>query len=224
VTSFYVDSADRTLAEPLLLSGVFAGLTTNPEMLRSAGVANEEIAALVGWATAAGADTVFVQAWGSDAAALEASGHAIRQFGANTVVKVPATQVGLEVTARLVSAGIPVLVTAVYAAKQVLPTMAAGAQFIAPYLGRMNDAGRDGLAEIAAMQRMIEADSSELKILVASLRTPVDATRLAEIGVSHFTLAPTVWALFFDDELTATAVKAFDEASAAGDRHPSSSR
>jgi TalC/MipB family fructose-6-phosphate aldolase len=224
VTSFYIDSADRTLAEPLLSSGVFAGLTTNPEMLRSAGVANEEIDALVGWATAAGADTVFVQAWGADAAALEASGRAIRQFGANTVVKVPATQVGLQVTARLVSSGIPVLVTAVYAAKQVLPAMAAGAQFIAPYLGRMNDAGRDGLAEIAAMQRMIEADGSELKILVASLRTPVDATRLAEIGVSHFTLAPEVWDQFFDDELTAAAVKVFDEASAAGDRQPSSSR
>lgn len=218
MTSFYLDSADRSLAEPLLSSRVFAGLTTNPTLLRSAGIANGEIAALVDWASAAGADTVFVQAWGADAAALEASGRAIRQFGPHTVVKVPATQDGLEVTARLESAGIPVLVTAVYAARQVLPAMAAGAHFIAPYLGRMNDAGRDGFAEIAAMQRMIEASGSELKILVASLRTPADATRLAESGVSHFTVGPKVWDQFFDDELTAAAVETFEEASAAGDR------
>lgn len=135
-------------------------------------------------------------------------------------MKLPATRDGLGVTARLESAGIPVLVTAVYAASQVLPAMAAGAHFIAPYLGRMNDAGRDGFAEISAMQRIIEAGGSELKILVASLRTPADATRLAEIGVSHFTLAPKVWGQFFEDELTAAAVDAVEAASAAGDRHP----
>ena len=220
MTSFYIDSADRGIAEPLLSSGLFAGLTTNPSLLRTAGIANRDIAALVGWATVAGAATVFVQAWGADAATLEASGRRIREFGPNTVVKVPATRAGLEVTAKLEAASIPVLVTAVYAASQVLPAMAAGAHFIAPYLGRMNDAGRDGYAEIGAMQRIIEAGGSKLKVLVASLRTPADATRLAEIGVTHFTLAPKVWDLFFDDELTASAVETFEAASAAGERHP----
>lgn len=219
MTSFYIDSADRGIAEPLLSSGMFAGLTTNPTLLRTAGIANRDIAALVGWATVAGAATVFVQAWGTDTATLEASGRRIREFGPNTVVKVPATRAGLEVTARLAAASIPVLVTAVYAASQVLPAMAAGAQFIAPYLGRMNDAGRDGYAEIAAMQRMIEASGSKLEILVASLRTPKDAARLAEIGVTHFTLAPQVWDMFYDDELTAAAVESFEAASAAGERH-----
>lgn len=216
---FYIDSADREVARPLLSTGVFAGLTTNPTLLRTAGVANRDIAALVGWATAAGARTVFVQAWGADAQALEASGRAIREFGPNIVVKVPATRDGIQVTARLESAEIPVLVTAVHEASQVLPAMAAGAHFVAPYLGRMNDAGRDGYAEIAAMQRVIDTSGSELQILVASLRTPADAMRLAEIGVRHFTLSPKVWDRFFDDELTATAVHAFEDAAAKGHRH-----
>lgn len=213
---FYLDSAQREDVEPWLRTGLIEGLTTNPTLLQSSGVRNDELGTLVAWATAAGARTVFVQSWGDGAAELARRGRQLAGLGDAVVVKIPATADGLAATARLTAEGIPVLVTAVYTAAQVLPAIAAGATYLAPYLGRMNDAGRDGAGEIAAMQRVVRASGSPLRLLVASLRSPSDALRLAEVGVRDFTTAPGVFARFFEDELTAAAVAAFEEASAAG--------
>lgn len=216
MTAFYIDSAQRRVVEPLLRSGLVAGVTTNPTLLETAGVRNDAIPDLVSWATAAGARAVFVQAWGATADELERRGRALRSLGDAVVVKLPVTPAGLQATARLEADGVPVLVTAVYSATQVLPTMAAGASLIAPYLGRMNDAGRDGFAEIEAMQRVVDASGSSLRILVASLRTAADVLRLAEVGVRDFTLAPAVWAELAADPLTDAAVAEFERASRAG--------
>lgn len=216
MTSFFIDSADRRQVEPLLRSGLVAGVTTNPTLLRRAGVANDAIPALVAWAAAAGARTIFLQAWGSDAAELERRGRALYALDPRVAVKLPVTAAGLAATARLEGDGIPVLVTAVYSAVQVLPVIASGATYVAPYLGRMNDAGRDGFTEIVAMQRIIDASGSPLRVLVASLRSPGDAARLAEAGIADFTLAPKLWEEFFADPLTADAVRVFDADTAAG--------
>ena len=93
--------------------------------------------------------------------------------------------------------------------------MAVGASYIAPYLGRMNDAGRDGLQEIGRMQQAISAVGSTTHILVASLRKPSDALALAALGVRDLTMAPVVWAKFFTDPLTETAVDVFEQAAVA---------
>jgi len=216
VSSFYIDSAQRQVVEPLLRSGLVAGVTTNPTLLEAAGVRNEAIPDLVSWATDAGARAVFVQAWGGSAEQLERRGRDLRALDDRVVVKLPVTPAGLQATARLAADGIPVLVTAVYSATQVFPTMAAGASMIAPYLGRMTDAGRDGFAEIAAMQRVIDASGSTLRVLVASLRTPGDVLRLAEVGVRDFTLGPAVWEQLAADPLTDAAVAEFERAAQAG--------
>jgi TalC/MipB family fructose-6-phosphate aldolase len=214
--NFFVDSAERTVVEPLLRSGLIAGVTTNPTLLRTAGVRNEDIPGFVKWAVNAGAGTVFVQAWGATDDELEWRGRQLGALGDRVVVKIPATLAGLRASRRLVADGVPVLVTAVYAAHQVLPVIAVGARFIAPYLGRMNDAGRDGVAEIAAMQRAIGSTGSSLRILVASVRDPVAATRLAAVGIRDFTLGENVFRQFFADPLTADAVALFERVVAEG--------
>lgn len=213
---FYVDSADLDDATPLLGSGLFAGLTTNPTLLQRTGIGNAGIPQVVERARSAGAGTIFVQAWGAQVDELVQRGRWIRGLGDDVVVKVPVTTAGLEATARLSSEGVPVLVTAVYRTSQVLPVLAAGATYIAPYLGRMNDAGRDGLAEIGTMQRIIDASGSALRVLVASLRSADDVVALAQLGVTDFTLAPAVWAGLAEDPLTTAAVEVFETASAAG--------
>jgi transaldolase len=207
---FYLDTASRAEAEPLLRSGVFSGLTTNPSILAASGIRNSQIPEVVGWSGEAGARQVFVQAWGATCAELEDCGSWINSLGDNLVVKVPATSAGIEATRSLADAGVRVLVTAVYAREQALPAMAAGAEYLAPYLGRMNDAGRDGHSEIAAIQQCIDAGTSPMKILVASLREAAQVSALAQLGVSHFTLAPATWRKFFADPLTAAAVEVFE--------------
>jgi transaldolase len=211
---FYLDTAFRAEAEPLLRSGLFAGLTTNPSILAGAGVLNRQIPELIQWAADAGAGTVFVQAWGATRAELEDRGAWIHSLGENLVVKVPATAAGVAAARTLAAGGVRVLLTAVYAREQALPAMAAGAEFLAPYLGRMNDAGRDGTGEIAAIQQCITAGASPLKLLVASLRETAQISALAQLGISHFTLTPATWHKFFADPLTAAAVGVFEAESA----------
>ena len=211
----YIDSADRALAEPLLRYRCFTGLTTNPTLLQAAGVRRQQLGELVDWAVVAGARKVFLQSWGGTADDLLTNGRELRALGDKVVVKVPVTEAGIHAAAILESEGTPVLVTAVYNSTQALPAMAIGASYIAPYFGRMCDAGRDGLREIERMQKAISAAGSTTRILVASLREPADALALAALGVRDLTMAPAAWAKFFTDPLTEAAVEEFEQAAIA---------
>src|SRR6266498_3128522 len=123
-----------------------------------------------------------------------------------------ATSAGAQEAVILVRHGHPVLLTAVYNAQQALLGAAAGAHYVAPYLGRMNDAGRRARAEIIAMQRALRAVGSQTKILVASLRSLSDLVALAQEGLSCFALSPAVSQDFFAEPLTDEIVQAFDRA------------
>lgn len=211
--NLYLDPAERSVAEPLLRSGCFTGLTTNPTLLHAAGIRRHDLGGMIDWARAAGAKAVFVQSWGTTQQELVSHGQKLCALGGEVVIKVPATAVGITAAAALEDLGTPVLVTAVCNAAQCLPAMAVGASYVAPYLGRMNDAGRNGIQEIARMQRSITAVGSGTRILVASLREPSDALTLAELGVRDFTFAPAAWSAFFTDPLTDEAVNVFEQAS-----------
>jgi transaldolase len=87
---------------------------------------------------------------------------------------------------------------------------AAGATYVAPYLGKLDDAGLDGIAVVAAMQEILEATGSTCKILLASVRSVPAMVALARRGVGAFTMATPVAEAFFDDQLTAAAVAVFD--------------
>jgi TalC/MipB family fructose-6-phosphate aldolase len=205
----YLDTADRSAAEPLLATGLFAGLTTNPTILRRAGLTVDAIPEIYKWATAAGAPEVFFQAWGDD---LLGKGRELRELGREVVVKVTASLPGSSACAALAAEGVPTLLTAVYAPGQAMIAAAAGATYIAPYLGRMTDAGRDGPGDVLAMQEILAGTAT--RILLASIRDVPSMVALARRGVECFTFAPAVAHEFFADELTAEAVKVFEEAAA----------
>jgi transaldolase len=103
----------------------------------------------------------------------------------------------------------------VYNPGQAVVAAAAGATYIAPYLGKLQDAGLDGFDEIIAMQQVLAATGSATKVLLASVRNVAAIVRLARHGVDCHTMAPAVAEKFFDDELTALAVRTFEDAVAA---------
>jgi TalC/MipB family fructose-6-phosphate aldolase len=208
----YLDTADRAAAEDLLRTGLFAGLTTNPTILQRSGLGVAHAPEIYGWAVAAGAREVFFQAWGEDADTLVERGERLRELGPEVVVKVPASRAGAAACARLAAHGAPTLLTAVYAPGQVLVAAAAGATYIAPYLGRLNDAGRDGIAEVTAMQEVLAATGASTKILLASVRDVPSMVTLARRGIDCFTIGPPVAEAFFAEHLTAAAVAAFEDA------------
>lgn len=211
----YLDTADRAAAESLLSTGLFAGVTTNPTILKRAAQSVADIPKIYRWAKGAGAREVFFQAWGQDVATLIERGLRLRALGEDVVVKLVASRAGSAACAALAARQVPTLLTAVYTPAQALVAAAAGATYVAPYLGKLQDAGRDGLAEVQTMQEVLAATGSPTKVLLASIRDTSSMVALARVGVDCFTMAPAVAEELFTDELTAEAVRTFEDVVAA---------
>lgn len=208
----YLDTADRVAAEDLLATGLFAGVTTNPTILQRSGLGVAAIPDIYRWATAAGAQEVFFQSWGLGTDELVERGVRLRELGDEVVVKLVASRAGSAACAALARRGIPTLLTAVYTPGQAIVGAAAGATYIAPYLAKLNDGGRDGVFEVTAMHEVLRATGAGTEVLLASIRDVPSMVALARVGVRHFTIGPSVVEEFFTDELTAGAVTTFEAA------------
>lgn len=206
----YVDSADVTRVGELLEGGLVAGVTTNPTILERSGRRVGEIAELYDQWVAQGASEVFFQTWGADASELLANADRILALGDRVVVKVPATREGFVATRSLVAGGATVLVTAVYSPAQALACASYGVRYVAPYLGRLRDSGRDGVALIADMQAVCAG--SETNVIAASLRSPDDIVELRQVGVPYFTAHPDVILGLLSDETSDQAAAEFEAA------------
>jgi transaldolase len=213
----YVDSADVADWQKWLPMGLFYGVTTNPLLLQRANVPCDlgTLTRLANTAFALGAQRIHLQVWGTDADTMTAIGRQLAAVDNRVSVKVPITREGSLCAQRLIAEGVSVTLTGVYAAYQTLTAMALGADYAAPYLGRMNEAGRDGQAEIVTMYNMTQNLGIPLKLLVASLRQIEDVAALAQHGVNTFTLAPAIVEALFGDSLTAQAAADFESAARA---------
>ncbi len=215
---FLLDSADRAAWGAWLPLGCFHGVTTNPILLEAAGVpcTLPTLSTLARQAFDLGAGEVHLQAWGRTRELYGDHGRALAAIDPRIVVKVPATVEGVAAAAKLRDDGVRLTLTAVYSAAQALVASALGAEYAAPYLGRMNDAGRDGFGEVVAMARAERGRGSAMRILVASLRDASDLVRLAGEGLDTFTFGPKVAAGLLADDLAAEAVEAFEKAAERG--------
>lgn len=206
----YVDSAAVDAVGSLLEGGLVEGVTTNPTILQRSGRRLGDIPGLYEQWVSQGAREVFFQTWGMDAAELLANAEPIIALGDRVVVKVPATRAGFVATRALTDRGVPVLVTAVYSAGQALAAASYGARYIAPYFGRLGDAGHDAVATIGSMHRMLEGSRTE--VLAASLRSPADIVALREQGVARFTAAPVVIESLLLDDVSESSAAEFEAA------------
>lgn len=206
----YVDSADVDRVGRLLAAGVVHGVTTNPTILERGGRTAAELPDLYQRWVGEGAREVFFQTWGGDAASLLRNAEGIRELGDRVAVKVPATAEGFAAASALVREGASVLVTAVYSVAQALACASIGVRYIAPYLGRMRDAGLDGYAIIAQMQDVCEG--SDTTVLAASLRSADDIVGLRLAGVPYFTAAPDVLDELLFHEVSDSSAAEFDAA------------
>lgn len=188
-----IDSADPQSWEGLWPLGLFQGITTNPTLLKRAGIpcTLQALAGLAEEAYRLGIRELHLQAWGSTTEELLDCARALADLSPQcVVVKLPLTQAGLLTSRLLLERGTRVTLTACYGAPQVLAAAALGCTYVAPYLGRIQDEGRDGFAEVLSMQQCLVGLGSPTRLLVASLRTPEDLSRLAPAGIDTFTLSP----------------------------------
>lgn len=212
---FFLDTADTMEWAALLPLGIFHGVTTNPVLLQRAAVpcSIDECHRLASTAFELGAREFMAQAWGGGSDALVASGLALARVDPQRiVVKVPVTAEGTRAASELVAAGVRVCLTACYSREQALVATAVGAEYLAPYLGRMCDAGRDGHAEVEAMHQIARGLGGGTRIFAASIRSASSLARLAAAGLDTFTFSPGVARELFADPLTAAAAASFEEA------------
>ena len=209
----YLDSADTSLWEKYLPSGIFYGITMNPKLLRVAEIeaSVENIKSLAERAFELGANELHLQVWGEST---DVWLKIARQLSAidwqRVMVKVPLTEDGVLCAKELITEGVNITLTAVHASHQVLTAISLGADYIAPYLGRMTDAGQKGIEEIIAMQKIIDETESTLQLLVASIRQIDDVVTLAQHGVSSFTLSPERVEDLLKNDLTQKAANDFE--------------
>lgn len=202
----YLDSADRAALAPLLETGLFAGVTTNPAILDRAGMTAADLPALADWLRARGVRRFYAQATGATTEQIRSSAHAVAALGEDVVVKLVATAESLAVARELTEAGREVLVTAVYHPAQGLLAAAAGAQEIAPYVGRTSERGRDGIALVRDIARLAPG----VRILAASLRSPDQAAAVAVAGAHDLTVSTDLARALLGDELTLAAAAEFE--------------
>ena len=210
----FLDSADPTAWAQWLPTGLFHGVTTNPTLLKKACQPCNlgQLEALSHQAISLGAQEVHLQTWGGTEAQWLSRGRDLAAIAPQkVVVKVPVTASGAAAAKGLINAGIPVTFTACYEPAQVLIAAALGAHYIAPYLGRISDLGRDGHAELTTMQRALEGLGSSVRLLVASLRQASDLARLAAEGLTTFTISPAIASALFASEATAAAATQFEQ-------------
>ena len=205
----YLDSADLSELQTCLPHPVVHGVTTNPTLLKRAGVGRDALTGLLQAAIELGAKQVQAQVTAPQAdAMLDDAERLLRPFDrGQLVVKIPATREGLRAGAQLSARGVPVTYTAVYVLEQAHFAAQLGAAYAAPYLGRLEDAGVDGLALIAQMQSVLQGSGTRL--LVASVRTRDAYLALLRVGVGAITIPPRLFAELVDHESTIAAERGF---------------
>lgn len=206
----FVNSADTSVLQPALTSGYIYGVTTNPTILRQDGVYARQVPALVKQMIDWGAHEVHLQTYADNTTEMTSEGRMLSAIDPErVVVRIPATPAGYAAAAQLVKLDIRIEMVAVYTLRQVLLAESVGASSAAVYLGRMRDTGIDGLSLIAQMQQLLNAQYSEVTLLVGSIREPTQVETLGLQGVQAVTVPPMVLDQLFDSAATLRAAEGF---------------
>ncbi len=203
---FFVDSADLEKIAYLNDIGLVDGVTTNPSIIAKSGrdfiEVIKEICAMV-----EGPVSAEVTAMKADD--MIAEGRHLRKVASNVCVKLPLTMDGLKACKVLSSEGTPVNVTLCFSANQALLAAKAGATFISPFIGRLDDIGLDGLELIEEIRTIYDNYGFETEILAASIRSVGHIKECALIGADVITSPPDVIAKLSEHVLTQKGLDAF---------------
>lgn len=207
----YIDSADLDELSQCLPHPVIHGVTTNPTILKRAGVTRAALPGLFERLFKLGIKQVQAQVHAATAdAMLEDARTLLAGFDpGQVVIKIPVTRDGLRAGADLIARGVPVTFTAVYALEQAHFSAQLGATYAAPYFGKMDDVGFDGLGMITKMQAIIEKSGADTRLLVASIRSREAYLALLKIGVGAITIPARLFSELLDHQATLEAERAF---------------
>tara|TARA_R110000787_G_scaffold182922_1_gene294926 strand:- start:815 stop:1477 length:663 start_codon:yes stop_codon:yes gene_type:complete len=204
---FFVDTADVDEIRDLASTGLVDGVTTNPSLIAKSGRnfldVIREICDIV-------PGPVSAEVAATDHETMLAEGRKLAKLAANVTVKVPLTQDGLKTCKALTDEGTMVNVTLCFSAGQAILAAKAGASFVSPFVGRLDDISRDGMGLIDEICTIYENyDSFTTEVLVASIRSPNHIVEAAKMGAHVATFPPSVMRQLFKHPLTDSGLAAF---------------
>ena len=204
---FFIDTADIAEIRELAATGLVDGVTTNPSLVSKTG---RDFLETVAEICAAVTGPVSAEVTAIDFDGMLAEGRRLAGIAANVAVKVPLTPAGLRTCKALSDEGTMVNVTLCFSAAQAILAAKAGATFISPFVGRLDDIGTDGMMlidEICTIYSQYPALRTE--VLVASVRNPGHVVAAAKMGAHVATLPPAVLRQMYHHPLTDKGLAAF---------------
>jgi len=204
---FFVDTADVDEIRELSATGLVDGVTTNPSLVAKTGrdffAVLNEICALVD-------GPVSAEVTATEADQMAEEGRKLASLADNIAVKVPLTWDGLKACRTLSQGGTMVNVTLCFSGNQALLAAKAGATFVSPFVGRLDDIGHDGMRLIEEILEIYDNyDDIDTQVLVASVRSPVHVLQAAKLGADICTVPPQVMRQLAKHALTDKGLEAF---------------
>ena len=204
---FFIDTADLNEIRDLAATGLLDGVTTNPSLIAKSGgdfvETIREICRVV-------PGDVSAEVTATDYHTMVREGQKLARIADNTVIKVPLTMDGLKACRTLRNENIKVNVTLCFSAAQAILAAKAGATYISPFVGRLDDIGSNGMQLIADIVGIYDNyPAIETEVLVASIRHPIHLVEAARMGAHVATLPPSVIRQLFQHPLTDKGLAAF---------------
>lgn len=204
---FFIDTADFNEIRDLASTGLVDGVTTNPSLIAKSGA---KFLDLIPQICEVVKGPVSAEVAATDFDTMMAEGRKLSKIAKNIAVKVPLTPAGLKVCRTLSDAGTMVNVTLCFSAGQAILAAKAGATFISPFVGRLDDVGEDGMALIGDIVQIYrQYPDIKTQVLVASIRGPRHVIEAAKLGAHVGTLPPAALRALYSHPLTDKGLSAF---------------
>ena len=202
----FVDTGSIKEIEAIAALGILDGVTTNPSLLaKEPGDFRENLRRICEIVKG----PVSGEVTATDAAGMLQQGHDIAKIHKHMVVKVPLTKDGIKACKALSGEGIPVNVTLVFSAAQALLAAKAGATFVSPFVGRLDDVGTNGMELVREIVDIFDNYEFATEVLVASCRHPIHIVEAARMGADICTCPPAVIEQLFNHPLTNIGLEKF---------------
>lgn len=202
----FLDTANVESIKKYNDMGLVDGITTNPTLLsKEKGNPAEIMRQIVRIVQG----PVSLEVVGTTTAEMIEEAHRLKKYGQNVVVKIPMIPDGLKAVKKLKEEGIPTNVTLIFSANQAILAAKAGAAYVSPFIGRLDDAGQEGMTVIREIVQIFKNYQFDTNVLVASVRHPLHVIDAGKIGAHVVTLPPDILGKMLSHPLTDKGLSAF---------------
>lgn len=206
---FFIDTANIEEIKAIESWGVISGVTTNPSLIaKEKDVVFEEVIKEI---TSIVDGPISAEVTSEDAKSMIREGKALHDIHKNVVVKIPMTTEGLKAIRALEEVGIPTNCTLIFSVNQALLALQAGASYISPFIGRLDDIGNDGMDLIKSLAEIIDFYGYESEIIAASVRHPLHVQQAAMAGAHIATVPYKVFKQMVSHPLTDKGIDQFNK-------------